>query len=83
MKLDEYLEKGKMKPAEFSKKSGIDLTTVRNIIRGYDIKLSTALKVQEFTHGLVRCEDLAPIKKRESKANKSESQKVAGDQDAS
>jgi predicted transcriptional regulator len=72
MKLNEYLQTTGMSALEFSKKIGIDVGTIRNIIKGYDPKLSTVLKIEEFTHKAVKYTDLAPTRKREPRLKKSD-----------
>jgi hypothetical protein len=66
--LEKWVMDRKWTLARFSREIGIDQGTIRNIILGYDPKLSNALKIQKFTHGDIKCEDLLPTRKRGSRA---------------
>ena len=72
MNLKEYLRFLKWPATKFSSKSGVDIQTVRNVIMGFDVRLSTALKIEEFTHGEVTCRDLKPTRRRVPPKKKAE-----------
>jgi DNA-binding transcriptional regulator YdaS (Cro superfamily) len=46
--------------ARFAARAGLKESTVRAIVRGGGASATTALKVIDATHGLVRLEDLTP-----------------------
>lgn len=64
MKLSEFLKFSGMSVEDFAKKSLISKPTIRSIIQGYDTKLSTALQIEKFTNGIVKCSDIEPTKRR-------------------
>jgi predicted transcriptional regulator len=77
MKLKEYLEVTKMSGRDFSERSGIGYGTIVNILLGLDVKLSTALKIEDFTHGVVKYKDLTPIATRVPRPRRLERKSVA------
>lgn len=75
MKLREYLDEYSTPIRALARKAGIAHTSISNILKGMDIRLSIALKLEDATKGLVTCRELAPkcykinkdIKKEENK----------------
>jgi DNA-binding transcriptional regulator YdaS (Cro superfamily) len=66
MKLKEYLDDYGIKYLAFAEKVKLNPKTLRDIINGADMKLSTAIKIEDATKGEVTCRDLANnIKKGE------------------
>lgn len=60
MKLDEYFKTNCIKITWFAKKHGISVGTLNRILSGFDIRLSTALFIEEITNGKVKCKDMKP-----------------------
>ncbi len=59
MKLVKYFKEMCVNQAEFSKKIGVTPVTIANILAGkYDIRLTTALRIEDATDGKVTCRDL-------------------------
>ena len=58
MKLSEYLEHRGISARKFAEKAKISPPTIRNAIKGKDIWLSTALKIEKASEGKVKCKDL-------------------------
>jgi hypothetical protein len=59
MKLQEFLEKHELTTTEFGDKIGIHRNTICNALNFTDIRLSTALAIEDATFGKVTCRDLA------------------------
>lgn len=59
MKLDDYLYKHRLTQEKFAKMVGISHRTFIRIRDGYDLKLTTAIKIVKATNGEVSYEDLA------------------------
>lgn len=70
MKLREYIDKYGINIRKFSRSAKISEATVHNILKGFDIKLSVALKILDITGGEVSCEDLKPTRARGVSAKK-------------
>lgn len=60
MKLDEYIKENCINIRLFAKKIGVSLTTLYSIFEGHDIRLSTALKIEDATKRQVTCRDMLP-----------------------
>lgn len=61
MKLKDYLDSNGIKYTSFAKKIGVTLSTIYNIFKGNDIRLSIAIKIHQITKGEVSFEDLKPL----------------------
>lgn len=72
MKLKDYFEENCVNVKLFARKIGVSVATIYSIIDGYDIRLSTALKISKATKGKVKCEDMEPTKSPKPRASKSE-----------
>jgi transcriptional regulator with XRE-family HTH domain len=72
MKLKDWLKEARKTLDEFSEESGVDKGTIRNILKGFDIRVSTAFKIIDFTRNAVKIEDLRPTVTRPSKPKKPE-----------
>lgn len=72
MRLKQYLFEKDYKRYEFAEKAGITEKSLWNILRGQDIKLSLAMKIEEATEGLVTCQDLAQDIKKDGAQTKDE-----------
>ena len=59
MNLKEYIHRNNISILLFCKKLGITHGTLYRIINGHDLMLSTAMKINEETHGAVTLQDLA------------------------
>lgn len=70
MKLEEYVKREGIRKIKFAERLGVSITTLNNILAGYDLMLSTALNIQRITYGMVRVDDLAPTKTRSKRASK-------------
>jgi plasmid maintenance system antidote protein VapI len=78
MKLKDYLDDLGIPIATFARKLNVSRNTLHNIIKGQDIRLSIALKIEELTKGQVTCHDLETSseqanKKQDAKSNKKKS----------
>ncbi len=60
MKLFEYIREEGIQVSKFAARLGIALPTLYGIMKGMDTKLSTALRIEEITHGHVKIKDLTP-----------------------
>lgn len=58
MKLDEYLFRTKKTIEEFANETNMAYTTMCKAVHGKDIKLSTGVKIELATKGLVKCIEL-------------------------
>jgi DNA-binding XRE family transcriptional regulator len=59
MKLSDYLKMTRLRQDEFAELVGISKGTLKNILKGkYDVRLSTALRIEKETKGKVKCKDL-------------------------
>jgi len=58
MKLSDYLEERGISARKFAAKANITAPTLRNAIKGKDILLSNALKIERASEGKVKCKDL-------------------------
>jgi DNA-binding transcriptional regulator YdaS (Cro superfamily) len=58
MDLREYLFRERIGHGEFAKKIGIAPKSLWAILNGSDMKLSTALRIEDATNGRVTCRDL-------------------------
>ena len=67
MKLFEYLREEGIQHSKFAKRLGISLPTLCNLFKGYDTKLSTAIRIEEITRGQVKIRDLTPTIFRDKK----------------
>ena len=72
MKLGEYLDATQMNAKHFSKESGIDIQTIRNILKGYTVTLENAVKIESFTRGAVKPKELLPSSVRQRRQKTSE-----------
>lgn len=64
MDLLEYMNKNNLNAPQFAKITNLSYPTIRNALKGYEISLSSALQIEEVTHGRVKCTDLKPKIKR-------------------
>lgn len=64
MKLREYLDKNDITCERFAASCGCSGQTIVAAAKGYEISLTLAIKIEEVTHGAVKCIDLRPTKKR-------------------
>jgi len=64
MKLQKYLKENDMTISGFSRDSEISRTTIVRALRGGEIYLSIAAKIEKFTKGSVSIKDLMPTKLR-------------------
>ena len=62
MRLIEWLKTNKVTRADFSKASGVNLSTIDKLCGGGGAQVSTAIKIVETTLGAVDYRDLAPLK---------------------
>lgn len=61
MKLNEYLDKVGISVSEFSRRAGISVPTMFNILKdNRDLFLSVAVKIERQTKGEVTCSELLP-----------------------
>jgi plasmid maintenance system antidote protein VapI len=64
MRLQEYLETEGITIKKFASRVGVTAQTIKNIMNSTrDVKISTALKIQQLTHGIVSCEDMCDPEK--------------------
>lgn len=64
MMLRHYIDKYGINIRKFSRSAKISEATIHNVLKGFDIKLSVALKIIEITQGEVTCQDLKPTRQR-------------------
>lgn len=64
MKLKEYMKENCINVRLFARKLGISLATIYSIFDGQDVRLSTALKIEEGTKQQVKCRDMTPTSTR-------------------
>lgn len=60
MKLRQYFEENSINITQFCKKNGLNVTTLYSILKGRDLYLSLALKIEDLTEGAVTAQDLRP-----------------------
>jgi DNA-binding transcriptional regulator YdaS (Cro superfamily) len=60
MKLQEYLDEHGTPKNTLAKRAGIHHTTVARVLKGHEILLSVALRIEEATKGQVTCHEMAP-----------------------
>ena len=64
MNLKEYMETYKIGICALAKRCGVSHPTMINALKGYEMKLSIALKIERGTGGEVMCRDMRPTAKR-------------------
>lgn len=64
MKLSEFLSLTRLTSTEIAKEIGIAPQTIWNALKGYEMSLTNALKIEEYTKKAVTCNDLKPTRKR-------------------
>ncbi len=64
MKLKKYIKENDMTVSGFARESGISRTTITHALKGGEIYLSIAVKIEKFTKGSVSIKDLMPTKLR-------------------
>lgn len=64
MRLKEYLNTEGIRITVFAKRCGVSHATIIGAMKGYEMALSLALKIEEITRGVVTCKDLSPTRKR-------------------
>ena len=63
MRLKEYINTLDISPNDFAKKIGMSHMTIRSLMAGKrDVYLTTALKIEKGTLGVVTCQELLPEK---------------------
>lgn len=67
MKLYDYLQEEGIQHSHFAKRVGISLPTLAMLFKGYDCRLSVAIKIEELTRGAVKIRDLTPTVFRPSR----------------
>jgi predicted transcriptional regulator len=60
MKLKDYITENCINIRLFAKKIGVSVTTLYSIFEGHDIRLSTALSIEDATKKQVTCRDMLP-----------------------
>jgi plasmid maintenance system antidote protein VapI len=71
MKLQEFLDANKLTATDFGNKLGMHRNTINNVLGGLDVRLSTAIAIEEATFNKVTCRDLLPQQDRQDlKKNK-------------
>jgi DNA-binding transcriptional regulator YdaS (Cro superfamily) len=66
MKLSEFLSLTRLTSTEVAREIGINPQTLWSALQGYEMSLSNALKIEDYTKKAVTCNDLRPTKKRKS-----------------
>lgn len=82
MNLKEYMDTYKIGLCALAKRCGVSHPTMINALKGYEMKLSIALKIERGTGGEVMCRDMKPTAKRPKEpkaAHRSEDQKQDDD----
>lgn len=69
MDLRKYIRDRGITKNEFARRVGCSFTTIHNILRGYDIKLSLAERIEKVSEGQVHPQDLYPKIKRDKVNN--------------
>jgi predicted transcriptional regulator len=75
MRLQEFLDCTSISTLELANKSGVTVRTIQYVLKGHDIKLSTAAAIQDATFNKVTCIELLPqqnckdLKKNKRKHN--------------
>lgn len=64
MNLKEYMETYQLGLCALAKRCGVSHPTMINALKGYEMKLSIALKIERGTGGEVMCRDMKPTTKR-------------------
>lgn len=64
MRLKDYLTTEGIRITVFARRCGVSHGTIIGAMKGYEIALSLALKIEEITRGVVTCRDLSPTRKR-------------------
>ena len=77
MKLSEFLSLTRLTSTEIAKEIGIAPQTIWNALKGYEMSLTNALKIEEYTKKAVTCNDLKPTRKRgkQKEVNQKKSEK--------
>lgn len=70
MKLIEYLTDIGITPAVFAKKANISAPTIYNVLKGKDIYLSIALRIEKATKRKVKCRELISESRIKKKRNR-------------
>jgi DNA-binding transcriptional regulator YdaS (Cro superfamily) len=58
--IKDYLKEKGIPIRAFARKIGISHGCMHNIVNGFDMKLSVAMKIEKTTEGQVSCRELAP-----------------------
>ena len=69
MKLSEFLSLTRLTSTEVAREIGINPQTLWSALQGYEMSLSNALKIEDYTKKAVMCHDMRPTKKRKSSKN--------------
>lgn len=76
MRLQEFLDKHELSTTDFGNKIGVHRNTICNAINGIDIRLSTAIAIEDATFNKVTCRELLPEKNcKDLKKNKTKHKK--------
>jgi DNA-binding transcriptional regulator YdaS (Cro superfamily) len=60
MYLEDYLDEYGIPVAEFARKAKVCVATIYKVMRGENLNLDKALRIEDASKGHVRCRDIAP-----------------------
>jgi len=63
MKIDEFLKTEDISIRKFAKKAGITAPTLTRALKGEDIRLSVAMKIERASQGRIKCQEILNEKK--------------------
>lgn len=71
MDLQTYLEKHDMPASWIAERAKVSNTTIHNLLKGKDILLSSAMRIEAATKKQVKCKDMLPVEVQNKKRSRS------------